>query len=139
MKKFLKFMKNVRFKDVFCIKIWLIQIVNQFFFVFVCKITCTTNEKDSRDIVFDVLTKSKILERLDVSDDFWKRFDVQDKSKKKQVVLYEIENIDNPNILTTAINPKEYFEEYKDYSINKKHKGVKKILQAWILRWIQKD
>ena len=40
--------------------------------------------------------------------------------------LYEIENIDNPNLVTIAINPKEYFEKYKDYSINKKHKGVKK-------------
>ena len=32
-----------------------------------------------------------------MSDNFWKRFDVQDKSKKKQVGLYEIENIDNFN------------------------------------------
>ena len=60
-------------------------------------------------------------------DDFWKRFDVQDKSKKKkQVSLYDIENIDNPNTSIIAINPKEYFEKYKDYSVNKKHKGVKK-------------
>ena len=87
------------------------------FFVFICQITCTINEKDSRDIIFEVLTKSKILERLDLSDDFWERFNVQDKSKKKQVGLYEIENIDNPNLVTIAINPKEYFEKYKDYSI----------------------
>ena len=86
----------------------------------------TINEKDSRDIIFEVLTKSKILERLDLSDGFWERFNVQDKSKKKQVGLYEIENIDNPNLVTIAINPKENFEKYKDYSINKKHKGVKK-------------
>ena len=61
-------------------------------------------------------------------DDFWKRFDVQDKSKKKkkQVSLYDIENIDNPNTSTIAINPKEYFEKYKDYSVNKKHKGIKR-------------
>ena len=56
------------------------------FFVFICKITCAIDEKDSRDIIFEVLTKSKILERLDVSDDFWKRFDVQDKSKKNKSV-----------------------------------------------------
>ena len=53
--------------------------MHQFFFVFICKLACTINEKDSRDIVFEVLAKSKILERLDVPDDFWKRFDVQDK------------------------------------------------------------
>ena len=32
------------------------------------------------------------------------------------------------------MNPKEYFEVYKSKAINKKHKGVKKIPQAWILR-----
>ena len=37
-----------------------------------------------------------------------------------------MENINNTNILTVAINPKEYFEKYKDCSINKKHKGLKK-------------
>ena len=52
-------------------------------FVFICKITRTVNEKDSRDIIFEVLTTSKILERLDESDDFWKKFHVQDKSKKE--------------------------------------------------------
>ena len=61
-----------------------------------------------------------------MSNDSWKRFDVQDKSEKKQVGLYEIKNIDNLNILAIAINAKEYFEKYKDYSINKKHKSVKK-------------
>ena len=44
----------------------------------------------------------------------------------KKTGLYEIENIGNPNLVTIAINPNEYFEKYKDNSINKKHKGVKK-------------
>ena len=46
------------------------------------------------------------------------------KKLKKQVGLYEIENIDNVNILTVAIDPKDYFEKYKDYSINKKHSWI---------------
>ena len=54
-----------------------------------------------------------MLERLDLPDDFWERFAVQNKSLKKQVGLYEIENIDNANVLAIAINPKEYFEKYK--------------------------
>ena len=66
------------------------------------------------------------MNRLDLSDDSWKQFNVQNKSLKKQVGLYEVENINNTNILTIAINPKEYFEKYKDFSINKKHKGLKK-------------
>ena len=66
------------------------------------------------------------MNRLHLSDSFWEQFNVQNKSLKKQVGLYEVENINNANILTIAINPKEYFKKYKDFSINKKHKGLKK-------------
>ena len=71
-----------------------------------------------------VLTKPKVIERLDLSDSFWEQHGVQNKNLRKQVGLYEVENIENANILTIAINPKEYFEKYKDF--NKKHKGLKK-------------
>ena len=40
--------------------------------------------------------------------------------------LYEIENIDNQNICTIAINSKEYFEKFKNRKINKKHKRVRR-------------
>ena len=40
--------------------------------------------------------------------------------------MYEIEHIDNPCYVTLAVNPKEYFEFFEDYSTNKKHKGIKK-------------
>ena len=74
-----------------------------------------------------------------MSDDFWERFGVQNKSLEKQIGLFEIENINNANILTIAINSKEYFEKYKDFSVNKKHQGIKKIPQEWILKHIQRD
>ena len=45
---------------------------------------------------------------------------------KKKVGLYEVESIDNANIVTIAVNPKEYFEVFRNKAINKKHKGVKK-------------
>ena len=35
---------------------------------------------------------------------------VQNKSLIEQVGLYEIKNINNANVLTVAINPKEYLE-----------------------------
>ena len=35
--------------------------------------------------------------------------------------LYEVENPNNANLYTIAINPKEYFEKFKDININKKH------------------
>ena len=40
--------------------------------------------------------------------------------------LYEVENLDNANLCTIAINPKQYFEKFKDRNINKKHKGVRR-------------
>ena len=61
-----------------------------------------------------------------MSDDFCARYDVQYKKPKKQVGFYKIESIDNPNILTIPANPKEYFEKYRDQTVNKKHKGLKK-------------
>ena len=40
--------------------------------------------------------------------------------------LYEIANIDNANICTIAVNPKEYFQKLKNRSINKKHKDLRR-------------
>ena len=94
--------------------------------VFIYDVSCNLNEKISRDITFQVLAVSKVLSRLDVSDNFWAQYCIQRKELKKQVGLHEVENINNANILAIAVNPKEYFEKYKDYSVNKKHKGVKR-------------
>ena len=40
--------------------------------------------------------------------------------------LYEVKNLDNLNLWTIVINPKQYFEKFKDRKINKKHKGVRR-------------
>ena len=96
------------------------------FVIFICKLSRYINEKTARNIIFEVLTKSKVLNRLDLSNNFWEQFNVQNKSSKKEVGLYEVENINNTNILMISINPKKYFEKYKDFSINKKHKNLKK-------------
>ena len=56
----------------------------------------------------------------------WKKYDIHDPSTKKQMRLFEIENIDNQNICRIAINPKEYFEKSKNRKIKKKHKGVRR-------------
>ena len=81
------------------------------FFIFVCKLSCSIDEEKASDVIFDVQIKSKILERIDLSDDFWETFAVQNKSLKKQVGLYEKENINKANVLAIAINPKEYVEK----------------------------
>ena len=81
-----------------------------FLFLF-CRLSCSINEKTAKNIIFEVLTKSKALNRLDLSDFFWEQFNVQNKSLKKQVGLYKVENINNTNNVTVAINQKEYFEK----------------------------
>ena len=95
-------------------------------FIFICNYGCIVDEESARKIIFEVMTTSKILKRLDLSDEFWSQLNVQDKKLKKQVGLFEAENINTANVVTIAINPKEYLEEFEDLSINKKHKGIKK-------------
>ena len=95
-------------------------------FNFICNVDCSVAESEAREIIFECMKKSKIAKRLDVSDEFWKQFEMYDKSTKKVMGLYEIENIDNQNICTIAINPKEYFEKFKNRKINKKRKGVRR-------------
>ena len=90
-----------------------------------CQIQCSITEEQDRQLVFEILTEFKLLERLDCSDEFWVEFTVCEPKLKKQVVLHEFETTDNGNLITIPVNPKEYFEKYKDKSINKKHKGMR--------------
>ena len=69
---------------------------------------------------------SKVINRLDLSDHFWAQFEVQDKTLKKHVHLYEVESIHNPNIIPISVNPREYFENYRNKRINKIHKRLKR-------------
>ena len=96
------------------------------FFNFICKLDCSVPESETKKIIFECLKKSKILNRLNLSDDFWKQFEIYDHKTKKVMSLFEIENINNQNICMIAINPKEYFKKFKDRKINKKYKGVRK-------------
>ena len=81
-------------------------------FVFLNKLCSRISEDKARDLIFDILIL-KLGERLDTSHEFFDRFKCRNKAIKKQVGLYEVESIDNPNIITLAINPKEYFEVFK--------------------------
>ena len=96
------------------------------FFVFICSLDCKVSDKNSRKILFEAMIASKIFQRLHLSDDFWKQFNVKNKAIKKQVGLYEIESIDNTNVIAISVNPKHYFEKYRDKTVNKKHKGLKR-------------
>ena len=100
------------------------------YFNFICSFNCSVPESEARKIIFECLKKSKILNRLDLSEEFWKQFEIYNANTKKVMGLYEIKNIVNQNICTIAVNPKEYFEKFKNRKINKKHKGVRKDTQG---------
>ena len=44
------------------------------FFIFICDLTSSIREDKSRDIILEVMTESKILDRLDLSAELWKQF-----------------------------------------------------------------
>ena len=98
--------------------------MHQFFFI--CDLKYSIDERKTRGIIFKIMIKSKISERLDLSDDFWDQFGVQNKNLKKQAGLFEIESINKANIITITLNPKGYYERFDDNSDNKKHTGLKK-------------
>ena len=94
-------------------------------FHFVSNLKSTMTEDQTRKLVFEIILL-KIGHRIDTSHDFYANFLCQNKQLKKQVGLYEVESIDNANIITIAVNSKEYFEVFRNKAISKKHKGVKK-------------
>ena len=51
---------------------------------------------------------------------------VEMKNLKKRLGFFEVENIDKPNVITIALNPKEYYKRFIGHSENKKHKGIQK-------------
>ena len=72
------------------------------------------------------MIKSKISDRLDLSAEFYEQFNCRNEDLRKRVGLFETESIDKPNVITIALNPKEYYERFVAHSDNKKHKGLKK-------------
>ena len=83
-------------------------------------------EKMFREVLFKVIVNNKIIERFDVSHEFWEKFGVRDPKTQKRLGLFEIEHINDPCQVTIAVNPKEYIKLFQSDNINKKHKGVSK-------------
>ena len=66
-----------------------------------------------------------ILNRFGTSHELWDWFNVRNKDLRKKFGNFAIENIDGLCIVTVAVNPKEYFEQFESHNVNKKHKGIK--------------
>ena len=94
-------------------------------FTFITELESNISEDEARKLIFEILLLKKG-DRLDTSDEFFDQFFCRNESTKKQVGLYEVENIDNATLVVIAVNPKQYIEIFKNKAINKKHKGIKK-------------
>ena len=92
------------------------------FFNFISKKEYDISESKSRNLISETLKQPNIIKKIDLSNAFWERFQIRDVKLKKAMGLYKIENNDNPNICTIAVNPNEYFEKLKNKSINKKRR-----------------
>ena len=92
------------------------------FFVFICNLNCSESEEKARNIISEVLLKSKIFDGLDLSAEFYEQFNCKNENLRKKVGFFEIENIDKPNVITIALNQKEYYERFINHT-----KGNKKI------------
>ena len=96
------------------------------FFIFICKSSCNIPNEKFRDVLFEVIINNKILNRFDTSHELWDWFNVRNKDLRKKLGYFAVENIDDPCIVTVAVNPKEYFEQFESDNVNKKHKGFRK-------------
>ena len=95
-------------------------------FIVISSVDSTIIEPQVRGIISEVFSKTSLVDRFDKFDDFWKKFNVDDASNQKVLGLYEVESMNDPCIVTLAVNPKKYFELFKSKRTNKKHKGIKK-------------
>ena len=80
------------------------------------------------------MINSKIFERLDLSNEDWSQFNVRDTSTEKQIGLYEIESINNPTIVTIAVNPKNISKNIEIEVSIKNTKDYKRIPQECTFR-----
>ena len=76
--------------------------------------------------MFEVIISNDILRRFDTSHKFSEKYSVKNESLQKELGYFSVENIDDPCVVTVAVNPKEYFEEFESQAVNKKHKGLRK-------------
>ena len=85
-------------------------------FMFISDLNSEVPEDKFRDIIFEVIIVSKIYNRFDSCHKFWDIFWTrkENKQKIKKKGYYEIEDIDNPCLLTMSVNPKECLELLKD-------------------------
>ena len=71
-------------------------------FTFISDPNSDLPEDKFRDIIFEVIIATKIYKRFGTSHEFWDFFGSRKESRKKKLGYYEIENINNPCLVTIS-------------------------------------
>ena len=100
-------------------------------FIVIAEDSCDCGEREMRDILLRIFFDNDIQHKLDLSVKFFVPFNKRNEAVRKQVGLYEFENVEHGIICAICVNPKEYFELYGIYyETNKKDRGVRKSIKG---------
>ena len=77
-------------------------------FIIITDKSCDSGEREVRNVMLKVFLENNIYDRLDSFDVFFDQFNKRDISVRKQVGLFEFENIEHRIICAIKVNPKEY-------------------------------
>ena len=77
-------------------------------FLFLSKLQSQISENQARKLIFEIILL-KLGHRIDTSNEFYADFLCQNESLRKKVGLYEVESVDNANMITIAVNSKKVF------------------------------
>ena len=83
-------------------------------FTFISDPNSNLPEEKYGDVIFEVIITTKIYRRFDSSHKFW------------DICSHKFWDIDNPCLVTIAVNPKKYLQVLKKLKLDKKRKGIKK-------------
>ena len=64
-------------------------------FIIIAEDLCDCGERKMRDILLNIFLDNDIYKRLDLSNEYFEHFDKQNLAVRKQVSLYEFENIEH--------------------------------------------
>ena len=88
-------------------------------FIVIADKACDLDERGMREVLLKIFLDNNIPKRLNLSSNVFDQFGKRNERIRKQVGLYEFENI--------CVCPKEYFELHGIlYEVNEKHKEVRK-------------
>ena len=103
-------------------------------FIVIADKTRDLGEGETREVLLKLFQDKDIHKRLDLSSGFFEQFGKINESIRKQVGLYEFENIEHRTICAICANPTEYFELYGILcKVNKNIRELEKELREWIL------